>query len=234
MTLSAETVEPWLFDLEPGRADIARLLLLLDQGERLRFEQIRDRRDKIRFVARRGRLRQLLARHLDADPALLSFEHNRFGKPALSGVGDLAFNCSSSRHVGLCVIGRGVEIGCDVEWREGRNASAAIADRLFAPGERDALRALPPDQWLEGFFNCWTREEALLKCIGSGFGEPIDHLEVSLSPDAAPEVLSPSDRYRLWSFAPLPLLHAAVVIGSERHGIEVREPQWFAASARAV
>ncbi|MDP9085989.1 MAG: 4'-phosphopantetheinyl transferase superfamily protein, partial [Pseudomonadota bacterium] len=159
-------IESWLFDLQPSALELAEVMLLLSPDERLRFEQIHHLRDKVRFASRRARLRQVIASCLNVSATELVFDQGEFGKPTVRGGGDLSFNCSSSGDVGLCVVGRSVDVGCDIEVCDSSKASIEIADRFFAPSERASLASLPADQWLEGFFNCWTRKEALLKCLG--------------------------------------------------------------------
>ncbi|GAC1586082.1 MAG: 4'-phosphopantetheinyl transferase superfamily protein [Sphingomicrobium sp.] len=210
-------IESWLFDLQPGASELADLMLLLSPDERLRLEQIRYARDKVRFASRRARLRQLIASCLDGSAKDLVFDQEEFGKPTVRGGGDISFSCSSSGDVGLCVVGRAVDVGCDIELRDSSKASIEIADRFFAPGERASLASLPANQWLEGFFNCWTRKEALLKCLGCGLSGPMDAYVVSLAPGVPACVLS-HQGFAMASFRPLPPFHAAVVGGSTDAG----------------
>ena len=86
-------------------------------------------------------------------------------KPTLAG--GPTFSYSGSEGVGLLAVGRGHEVGVDLErWREVPEASALVA-RYFTPAERA--------RWLaEGggggvaFLRSWTRLEATLKARGTG------------------------------------------------------------------
>jgi 4'-phosphopantetheinyl transferase len=218
--------DTWLLKLDVAPAEVERLVPLLGNDEQHRLEQIRTTRDKVRFIVRRAKLRRLLADYLRTDPAQLRFEHNPHGKPALSNARGLCFNSSSSGNLGLCTIGWGVELGCDVERQDSTLASVAIADRFFAPSERRSLRSLPQEQWLEGFFNCWTRKEALLKCLGCGLLESMDCYEVSLAPADSAAVLSPAVGFHLEAFLPLPRLHVAVAVKTDRT-FTINPPHWF-------
>lgn len=195
-----------LFELDRPEQD---LLGLLDAEERERAGRFRLERDRRRFVARRGQLRALLGEQLGRSPAGIAFDHNACGKPAVRGGGDLRFSVASSGPLGLCVIAHGIDVGCDVERREPALADRATAERLFAPGERSALAAMPPEQWLEGFFNCWTRKEAFVKALGLGMSHPLDSFEVSLDAEAA--LLAPRRDCAMYAFEPAPGYHAAVV-----------------------
>ena len=52
----------------------------------------------------------------------------------------------------------------------------------FAPGEIAVLETLQDSDWLQGFFNCWTRKEAFIKATGEGLYCALDSFEVSLVP----------------------------------------------------
>lgn len=85
------------------------------------------------------------------------------GKPrAQNGV---CFNLSHSGDwVLLAVSGR--EVGCDIE--AVRQTDALRMGRVvYTDGEMALLRR-SPDR-LQTFFTLWTKKEALLKCMGSGF-----------------------------------------------------------------
>ncbi len=196
-----------LFELDLPEHD---LLGLLDPAERERAARFRSERDRQRFVARRGQLRVLIGAELDRAPEEIAFDYNAFGKPAVRGGGGLCFSVSSSGSLGLCVIAHGVEVGCDIERRDPALADRATAERLFAPGERRALDRLSPEQWLEGFFNCWTRKEAFVKALGRGMSHPLDSFVVSLDADAA--LLSPRRDCVMRAFEPVPGYQAAVVM----------------------
>lgn len=225
-----DRVESWLFDLRADDARLADYVDLLAPDEQQRFEQIRHARDKRAFAARRAQLRQVLSAVLDISPCDLLFDLNEFGKPSVRDGDGLSFNTSSSGDIGLCVVSLGVEIGCDIEQRDPAKASVAIAERFFAPDERVDLAALGDDQWLEGFFNCWTRKEALLKCDGRGLSGDMGAFTVSLAPGAPARVLS-HDRYRVAAFRPSPDYHVAIV-ASSGSPLAFEAPHWWAPSDR--
>jgi 4'-phosphopantetheinyl transferase len=77
-----------------------------------------------------------------------------------------------------------VEVGCDIEWIDPDLDWPPIADRLFAPADRDALGCLPEDHARRGFFDCWARKEAYVKALGQGLSYPLDAFDVSVDRDA--------------------------------------------------
>lgn len=221
----ADRVKSWLFDLRPDEDRLGEYMLLLSLDERLRAEQIRYRGDRVAFVARRGQLRQMLAAYLGLAPELLFFDQNEFGKPALRDGDDLRFNTSSSGDIGLGVIARGIEVGCDIERRDPAKASIGIAERFFAPDERSALAGLPANQWLEGFFNCWTRKEALLKCLGCGLSGELSAFTVSLAPGAPATIFSHTE-FVVASFRSIPDYQMAIVANST-DPLTIDPPLWW-------
>ena len=130
----------------------------------------------------RGTLRALLGRFLDADPRSLSFAYGPHGKPALEGV-PLAFNLSHSADLALIALAREGELGVDVEAIRERVNIEEVAT-TFAPPETAALLAVPEEARRDAFFAAWTRKEAYIKAIGTGFSLAPHRFVVSVAPDA--------------------------------------------------
>ena len=144
--------------MTPG-VDLRRLSALLDDEEGERAERLRFDRDRRRYIARRGRLRELLSQSLGCPAPHVRFAWNAFGKPFVKET-DLRFNVSHSHNIAVVAIAHGRELGCDIELRDPRFASEQISERFFSSSEARALRDLDPMQQVEAFFNCWTRKEA--------------------------------------------------------------------------
>lgn len=153
---------------------LAALEVSLSDEERERAQRFRAVSDARRFVAARGWLRQLLGGYLDADPAALTLVGDANGKLLLASheAGWLRFNVSHSGEVAVFAAARDREIGIDVELVTNDVAIDDIAARVFSAAEIEALAAVPEDERVAAFFACWTRNEALLKGIGVGFGSP--------------------------------------------------------------
>ncbi len=186
-----------------------RLAHVLSAEERERAGRFHAERDRRRYIARRGTLRELLARHLGCTPQEVRFTQNRFGKLAVDAA--VSFNTSHSRGVALYAIAHGREVGCDLQWRDPHYAVGEVAEHVFSPAELRTLRALPPSQQTIGFFNCWTRKEAFLKARGDGLSGRLDSFDVSLLPGEPAALLRGCDGWSVQSLEPMPGYQAAVV-----------------------
>jgi len=113
---------------------------------------------------------------------------------------------------------RGRRVGVDIECIRPLPDLDEIAERVFSPEERLALRRLPPARRPEGFFNCWTRKEAYVKAIGSGLAHPLTRFTVSLAPGAPARLEHVDDdpdapeRWRLETLVPDPGHVAAIAV----------------------
>ncbi len=201
-----------LIDLDLSREELAACAEWLDAGERARAARFRHERDRDRFVARRGKVRELLGRDLGIAPGKLRIEADAHGKPVLPDAPDLHFNLSHSNGYALVATARGRAIGCDIEWRNPELACPRVARRLFARKEYSALAALPPPLWVAGFYNCWTRKEAYVKALGLGLSYPLDAFTVSVAPGEPARFTSDEQGWTLASFEPVPGYQAALVV----------------------
>lgn len=185
-------VEPALFPDEKSRAS------------RFKLERHRDR-----FVIQSGLLRYLLSQYLEVAPSEHSFKRGGHGKPELvtaPGGEPLYFNVSHSDSMVLYAITQATAIGVDIERVRTIDDLDEIARRFFTPGETAALRALGFEERLVGFFNCWTRKEAVLKATGEGITGGLDIVEVTLKPGGPAQVLNTrggAEDINHWSLHPL-------------------------------
>jgi 4'-phosphopantetheinyl transferase len=180
-SLSGNEVHVWEGSLDRPPEAVQRFRALLSDDELERADRFRFERHRSRYVAGRGQLRSLLARYLDAQPAVLRFEYGEFEKPALAG-SDLHFNLAHSGAVVLFALTRAGEVGIDVELEESRPRDERLAERFFSPAEVATLRSLPHSERARAFLRCWTRKEAFLKARGDGLQLALDTFDVSLAP----------------------------------------------------
>jgi 4'-phosphopantetheinyl transferase len=238
--LRDDDVDLWPLSLD-GRVGLGgapRPLLFSDEVERAdRFVFERDRR---RFVACREQLRMILAGYVGRDPAELRFAYTEHGKPFLLHEQDrgIRFNVSRSDDVALVAVTRVRGVGVDVERIRADRADQAVAERFFSRGELAALRSLPADEWVGGFFRCWTRKEAYIKARGEGLSLALDRFEVSVEPGVPAALLRVEDapeELRRWTLhdvsAAIPGYAAALAV--EGGPIWLRWQQHVPRSGRA-
>nr|WP_255733360.1 4'-phosphopantetheinyl transferase superfamily protein [Ruegeria sp. Ofav3-42] len=136
------------------------------------------------YIAGRTQLRRILGRYLGRDANSIEFTYGTYGKPLLKdGPG---FNLSHSGGRAVLAVCEQTDPGLDIE--KIRPIENAVARHHFSPAEYAKLSALPNSEWLQGFFRCWTRKEAVLKMLGHGLHMPLDSFDVTLSPDVSPQV----------------------------------------------
>ena len=225
LLLGVDEVHVWRAELDLDLSQMEELQQTLAPDEQVRAARLRFPKDRRHFVAARGILRNILARYLDQEPALLRFSYSPSGKPSVVSRCDakeIHFNLSHSHGLALYAITRDRDIGIDVELIQPTVAGEPIAEQFFSRGEVTALRALPPSAQINAFFQYWTRKEAYLKAQGGGLTIPLNSFSVTLC-QAAPTVGgAPSDEPRTmlgWSLravAPAPGYEAALAVDGDR------------------
>jgi 4'-phosphopantetheinyl transferase len=193
LTLDADEVHVWRAALEqtPGRLERLGGTLVPEESERAaRFHFARDRR---RYIAGRGLLRDILSRYLNLPPDSLRFRYTPYGKPYLveeCGGGWLRFNVSHAGELALYALSRGRELGVDVEQIRTDIEHTEIASQFFSRQEVASLLALPEHLRQDAFFLCWTRKEAYVKGVGEGLSLPLHSFDVSLTPGEPASLLA--------------------------------------------
>ena len=112
LSLVSNRVDVWRVPLEVPESELVRLEAVLSEEESRRASRFLRCADRDRFVARRGRLRQILARYLGVRPDNLQFETGSFGKPTLASapLGDrLEFSQTHSEGLSLVALARAPE-----------------------------------------------------------------------------------------------------------------------------
>lgn len=188
--------ELWFAELDeftPLLSDPAQMALLaedeLQRAARMTAVSLREH-----FLLSRLLLRRLLAARLSevrgptGERLVLSVSEH--GKPVLapdansSTANTLHFNLSHCRGAWLLGVSHTAAIGVDIERPRRVDNALRLATRVFTSGERADLLAADAasvDERDMIFLRCWTRKEAVLKAIGSGFSLPAGDIEVATS-----------------------------------------------------
>jgi 4'-phosphopantetheinyl transferase len=230
--LERNEIHIWRAALSVDQTLLGRLQSTLADDEKTRAARFIFERDRDRFIAARGILRDLLGSYLHCRPQDIKFAYGPRGKPVVANRNRpiaVRFNLSHSQGLAAIAIARHREVGIDIELLRPDFAGEEIAKRYFSVHEIDELNRLPEESRTEGFFLCWTRKEAYIKARGDGLHVPLDSFSVSLSPERLPTLSSPDEsRWSIESFVPSldsePRYAAAVV--AERRDWTARYFEW--------
>lgn len=200
-----------LASLDRPEAERKRLFAHLSPDELLRGDRLLDPVRRERFLAGRGILRELLGGVTGEEAREIGFLSGEHVKPSLqltSAAVPIGFNASHSGSCLLVGVVFGCEVGVDLEELRPDLDFAPMARRYFSPREQQELFSLPYQEQLPAFYRCWTRKEAYLKGIGTGFSQPSTCFDVSLLPGEKPALLAhcitPED-VGLWRLHDLPV-----------------------------
>ena len=148
-----------------------------EQARAARFRFVRDRE---RFIAARGLLREILALYLDTAARRLRFRYGAYGKPFLAEHGDLRFNVSHSLDAMLVAVAHKREVGVDIEHLGAGIAVEEIAETTLSTPEKHVLSRFDGEARRTAFLRFWVRKEAYIKADGRGVSLPPKHVDVSV------------------------------------------------------
>lgn len=155
-------------------------------------------------------VRDWLAARLGGEASALPIRRDRRGRPQLDPP-LAAFDCNWS-HSGdglLVVLGEGLQVGVDIEWRRPRPRAMALARRYYTSAEAARLLAMAEGAREEGFLRLWCAKEAVLKAHGHGLAFGLDRLEFDerdgrLQLRACDPALGSPDQWALQEISPAP------------------------------
>lgn len=205
--ITPSQVHIWSADL--GAMGIRPETLSADERERaMRFHFEKDRR---RYIAARGALRQILGKYLGMEPREIRFVYSPYGKPALApemNGDDLRFNLSHAGGMALYALTCGRDIGVDIEQIRDEVDYEEIARTFFSPAELSSLGQIPASRRREVFFQYWTRKEAFLKATGEGLSFPSERVDVLVAGDQTGDT-----RWFIKDLSPAGGYAAAIAVG---------------------
>ena len=204
----------WLADLDEVPPGIEGALPHDEQERAQRF--LRDV-DRGRYLSCRAVLRALLVDQFDiafGQP----FESGAHGKPRIPGLSRGSFSLSHSGRHALIGVSHTHEIGVDIEEFRRMADTQAIARGQFSARERLVVDEQPDDDRAsKAFLEVWTRKEACLKALGTGFSISGKDVDAGIPAPDSSVVRGPSNvGIRVASLWPAPNLAAAVAQIEER------------------
>lgn len=174
----ATTVQTWSSTVdEPVEGD--GFLEILSDEEQARADRFHFERDRIRFVARRVFLRNILATYTGIPAREIRYGSSPKGKPQLDPPCDVFFNTSQSHGLAVIAVANLPLVGVDIEHIRPVPDALDIAHRYFSPNELEIIRSSPKSSRAEKFLTLWTRKESYVKAIGGGLSIPLNGFDVS-------------------------------------------------------
>ena len=197
---------------------------LLSADEREQHRRLKFPQHQREYLVSHALLRTALSQYADIEPTAWQFTRNEYGKPAIANPlpEPLQFNLSHTSGLTLCAIGRGGDIGADVEFHANSQALLEVADHYFSEREVTDLRALPAAEQGDAFFRYWTLKESYIKARGEGLSIPLDSFSFYFDEQQRihfEHAETPANADVHWSFALFQLsamYSAAVAVQQER------------------
>ena len=187
IAMEDRTIHVWGFSLDGSLSFVEQCRFWLSKDERERAARFIRQQDQLRFVLAHGGLRAVLARYTGLDPSALTFQLGSTGKPAfLDGRAPqhpLRFNLSHSHGSMLIAVAGEQDVGVDLEQIRDKVDVAKLAERFYAPSERDSVAGLSGLEQVQRFFRYWVAKEAVLKGQGVGLLS-LQQCEILTSNDA--------------------------------------------------
>lgn len=227
--ISADEIQVWTWQLDVSAEALGRAGTILSDDEKARASRFVFERHANLYRVGRSRLREILSSVSGIPAADLQFEYGAHGKPALShrtGGDRLKFNMSHSEDLAALAISDGPEIGIDIEWA--RPVEDDVAKANFSAAEYSELSRLQGDDWLDAFYRCWTRKEAIVKALGDGLTLPLDAFDVTIGAHQDARVLQctlqaiPASCWGLWHFQPDARCMGAIAARTDGAPVRVR------------
>ena len=167
IAMEDRTIHAWGFSLDGGLSFVEQCCSWLSEDERGRAARFIRQYDQLRFILAHGGLRAVLARYTGLDPSALTFQLGSTGKPALldgrAPQHPLRFNLSHSHGRMLVAVAGEQDVGVDLEYIREKVEVAKLAERFYAPAERDRVRSLSGPDQAQWFYRYWVAKEAVLK-----------------------------------------------------------------------
>ncbi len=179
-------IEIICFSLDSDDEKRQWLYQYLSDDEKQRAARYRFDKHRHRFITGRGTIREILAGLGKCPPQAISFELNKFGKPAFcepESSRHIQFNASSSAMMGAIAISEGIALGFDIEKIKSTKGvdNDLIVKNEFTRDEYDWYIKHRDSDRTRIFFEFWTCKEAYLKALGIGLSGELDSFSIDLT-----------------------------------------------------
>lgn len=180
ITINPCQVHLWVVKLSDFTSTEQSLLALLHPDETERAMRLHFALHRQRFIIARGLLRKTLNLYTGIEPEKITFNFGRDGKPYLQdNTFNLQFNISHSDDFAVFALTIQQEIGVDIE-KMAPSFKKEVAKRFFSQQEYIQLMALSTKERNEGFYQIWTKREAIIKALGEGLFTSVADFSVTL------------------------------------------------------
>lgn len=170
-------VDIWQVPLTSLPTDKLSLIETLDTDERHRHERFH-KKLKQSYLISHVACRQILAQYLNISAKEIQYKKNPYGKPLLDHDTSIRFNMSHSNTLAIVAVSIHNDLGVDLEFSDKKTAWKKIAKRFFHPTEIKHMLKQGEDEQKKTFFQIWTRKEAYIKALGTGFATPFPSFNV--------------------------------------------------------
>jgi 4'-phosphopantetheinyl transferase len=175
--------------------------------------------DQRRYALGRSLLRILISIYTEIEPKKIELQTKESGKPYLPKT-DLQFSKAASGPFGLVALTLNGEVGVDIEKIQQLDRVSQLVKSGFSTSEHRVFQRIPMSQRDKAFFGGWTRKEAVVKALGTGFALAPDQVIVSLGSSQVYEFKIPSlpseyaPNWTLLSWSPAAGYQAAIAVRS--------------------
>ena len=120
---------------------------ILSTEELARSKAFRFEKHRREYLTTRFLVRNALSHYHPFPPEEWKFQANPYGKPAVTQDCDLRFNLSNTQELVVCLIGKDIELGIDIEPLHRAGEVAKVAGEVFSSLELAQLEVLSdPDR----------------------------------------------------------------------------------------
>lgn len=214
-------IHVWQVDLTATEDNENNQLAVLSPDERMRANRFQFPEHRKRFIAARYYLRSMLSLYTGMPPEKITFAYTEHHKPYLQepAQSDIQFNIAHSDEMAVFTFTKQHIIGIDIEKMKIKNV-VSIAERFFSATEITALKQLAPEAQIIGFYQLWSRKEAIIKAAGFGLSIPLSSFTVAAD-DRLEDISLENQPLSLVSIPIHPSYQSAIACGQRIRSVSV-------------